>query len=74
MTYLKVGDWQVHANGSQGTLRIRRETSAALHVYRLDGVGHRAAEVGAKVDGGSLVVPLDGSHLTLWYEVAADAN
>lgn len=24
MTYLKVGDWEVHANGIEGTLRIRR--------------------------------------------------
>jgi hypothetical protein len=24
VTYLKIGDWQVHVNGSQATLRIRR--------------------------------------------------
>jgi hypothetical protein len=53
----------------RGTLSIQRESTRLPHVYRLDNAGLRDGEVSARLEGGSLRIPLDENRLTLWYEV-----
>ena len=66
---LDAGQSPVIMDPLTGTLSILRTDTHLPHVYRLDNAGLQAGEVGAKLEGGFLKIPLDGDRLTLWYEI-----